>query len=221
MGTDNLFHKRKAKPDKELKRRKAKREPYDYVLIVCEGEKTEPLYLRELIRDLRLHSANVEVCGEECGSSPKSVLDFALQKQKDAKKLNDSFDRVFCVFDKDIHESYAGVLASIQKFKEFEAVPSVPCFEFWLLLHFTYTDKPFSASNGKSICGSVIEDLKTYLPLYEKGQTNIYAATKLNIEDAIRSAKAILAASERNGTDNPTTRFHELVEYLRSLKTKD
>lgn len=85
MGSDDLFHKRKARRSKYLKRRKARREPYDRVLIVCEGEKTEPVYFKALIRALRLSSANVEVCGE-CDSSPRSVLDYARQKQKAEQK---------------------------------------------------------------------------------------------------------------------------------------
>ena len=44
MGSEDLFHKRKAKAADSLKRRKAKRSSYDKVLIVCEGEKTEPNY---------------------------------------------------------------------------------------------------------------------------------------------------------------------------------
>ena len=44
MGSEDLFHKRKAKSAEQLERRKAKRSPYEKVLIVCEGEKTEPNY---------------------------------------------------------------------------------------------------------------------------------------------------------------------------------
>lgn len=43
MGSDNLFHKRKERKAASLRRAKAKRSPYDVVLIVCEGAKTEPL----------------------------------------------------------------------------------------------------------------------------------------------------------------------------------
>ena len=48
MGTDDLFHKRKARKVTQLQRAKESREPYDKVLIVCEGEKTEPHYLMAL-----------------------------------------------------------------------------------------------------------------------------------------------------------------------------
>lgn len=48
MGTDNLFHRLKTKQIKELSRKNAKRDPYDKVLIVCEGKKTEPHYFNDL-----------------------------------------------------------------------------------------------------------------------------------------------------------------------------
>jgi hypothetical protein len=78
MGTDNLFHKRKAKQAKDLQRRQARRAAYDKVLIVCEGEQTEPNYFNELKDYYRLHSANVRVTGE-CGSDPMSVVGYARQ----------------------------------------------------------------------------------------------------------------------------------------------
>ncbi len=70
MGTDNLFHEHKAK---KLARQKANRKPYDKVLIVCEGEKTEPNYFRGLTNYYELDSANVKITGD-CGSSPMSVV---------------------------------------------------------------------------------------------------------------------------------------------------
>jgi hypothetical protein len=47
MGSDNLFHKRKARQIESLRRKKARRASYETVLIVCEGEKTEPNYFKE------------------------------------------------------------------------------------------------------------------------------------------------------------------------------
>jgi hypothetical protein len=42
-GGDKLFHKRKARQLKDHTRQLTKRDPYDKVLIVCEGEKTDCL----------------------------------------------------------------------------------------------------------------------------------------------------------------------------------
>ena len=73
MGSDNLFHKRKERRAASLRRARAKRYPYDTVLIVCEGEKTEPYYFKELRDDLQLNTANIEITGDTGGSSPGNV----------------------------------------------------------------------------------------------------------------------------------------------------
>ena len=56
---DQLFKKRKAKKAAELARKQAARDSYDKVLIVCEGCKTKPNYLKELIKHYKLSTANV------------------------------------------------------------------------------------------------------------------------------------------------------------------
>ena len=83
MGTDNIFHKRKAKSNEHLQRGKPKRQPYDRVLIVCEGNKSEPFYFESLIDDFRLSSANVKIFGKECNSSPDKVLEYDAPRKLD------------------------------------------------------------------------------------------------------------------------------------------
>jgi len=105
VGTDNLHHKRKAKKAKDLKRRKSKRAAYDKVLIVCEGEKTEPNYFKELVIFYAINTANVAIDGS-CGSSPISVVRQAVKLYKSEAKKGDPYDRVYCVFDRDSHSTY-------------------------------------------------------------------------------------------------------------------
>ena len=50
------------------------------ILIVCEDSKSSPDYFDKFRKELRLSSVKVEVCGEECGSAPISVVDFAKEK---------------------------------------------------------------------------------------------------------------------------------------------
>ncbi len=102
MGTDNLHHKRKAKQVSRLQRQNAKRKPYDKVLIVCEGEKTEPNYFNELKDHYEINTANIEIDGN-CGSSPKSVVNHAINLYTKECDTDNGFDRVYCVFDKDSH----------------------------------------------------------------------------------------------------------------------
>ena len=64
--------------DRQIARRGPTREPYDRVLIVCEGERTEPLYLRELADHYRLSTANFKVVGR--GADPKTVVREAMEQ---------------------------------------------------------------------------------------------------------------------------------------------
>lgn len=220
MGSDNLHHKRKARQAKDLARRKAKRAPYDRVLIVCEGSKTEPNYLQELIDYFELNSANVEIDGSS-GSSPISVIRYAKRRYDEEKKKNDSFDRVFCVFDKDTHASYEQAVAEIVNFRPsgiYQAIPSVPCFEYWLLLHFEYSTKPYSSYGGKSACDCIIKDLKKYISEYAKGTKGLFNDLIHQTDQARAFSEKASREATGTGTDNPTTLMHKLVDYLIHLK---
>lgn len=219
MGTDNLFHKRKAKSAKGLQRRAAKRDAYAKVLIVCEGEKTEPHYFHGLRNCYGLNTANIEVCGE-CGSDPNSIVSFAKQRYREEKDAGDTFDKVFCVFDKDAHTNYGEALhaiAAAQPRDTFIAINSVPCFEYWLLLHFVYSTKPYVALPGNSAGNQVLSELRAYLPGYEKGSQDIFTMLQGQLEFAKNNAERSLRQAEASGTDNPTTRIHELVSFLQAI----
>lgn len=220
MGKDNPFHKRRRKDEKGLKRRKASRKPYDKVLIVCEGEKTEPQYFNGLINHHRISSANVLIYGDGA-SDPMGIYRYARRLYEEEEERGDPFDRVYCVFDKDSHHSYMIALATIGHAKPkstFVATYSVPCFEYWLLLHFNYTTRPYGPLSGKSACDQVIAELKTYYRAYTKGDDNIFPRFVENTSTAIKRAAQALDSANQTGIDNPTTRVHELVKYLQEIK---
>ncbi len=220
MGSDNLHHKRKARATSSFKRKLAKRAQYDMVLIVCEGEKTEPNYFRALIDDLQLNTANIKIAKNTAGSSPRNVVDTGRKEYKKAK----DYDAVYCVFDKDQHPSYTEALDIIRRENArgkrgcpMHAITSVPCFEFWLLLHFTYTTKNFDIGHG-SVCANVISDLKAYISDYGKADTTIYQSTKEYISKAIANAKKVEHHCRTGGTDTPSTEIYKLIEYLQQLR---
>ena len=217
MGSEDLFHKRKARHTQAMERKKAKRAPYDRVLIVCEGEKSEPHYLTELRDYYGLNTANIEVDGD-CGSSPMSVFNHAKQRYEDLLHKGDNYDRVYCVIDKDKHPDYQQALEAIANANPkgcFYAINSVPCFEYWVLLHFIYTTQPFHATETKSICDCVCETLRAcYLPTYSKGGKGLFAQLLPQLEFAKANASRSLKEAERNHTDNPSTQMYELVVYL-------
>jgi hypothetical protein len=219
MGTDNLFHKRKERKAESLRRRQAMKAPYDVILIVCEGGKTEPNYFTELKKAFRLSNANVMICGR--GSDPLSVVNFAIETFRRERE----FDRVYCVFDRDRHTTYSAALDKVKRTRlgkgsKIFAIPSVPCFEFWLLLHFAYTTRPFDAPAGDSICAKVIEELMNHLPAYRKGDQDIFNKIQDKLDNAITNARSVEQYHQTSGTDNPSTLVHSMVEYLRDLKKK-
>lgn len=222
MAPDQLFHRRKAKKANALRREAQKREAYDLVLIVCEGGKTEPNYFKELRDAFKLRTANIRIVGDECGSSPRSVVDYALTEYKKERKYN----RVFCVFDKDRHQTYKESLDRIRNVKlskgdTIDAITSVPCFEIWLLLHFVYTTKSFGSTGASgSICASVIKELKKKgrIPNYEKGAKNVFPALLGKLPDALTHAARLEKHGEDVGSENPSTNMHKLVGYLGELK---
>ena len=201
------------------RRKQATKQPYKKVLITSEGEKSEPYYLNGLIKHHRITPASISIYGAG-GSSPASVVKDGIDKYEGAKAQGDPYDKVFFVFDKDSHHQYENALDTIARQRPkgtFVAINSVPCFEYWLLLHFEYTTRPYQPQGRKSAADSLIKDLCDKLPNYEKAQRDLYARLKPNLNTAIDHAKRSLNAAQTAGTDNPSTRVHLLVEYLQSL----
>lgn len=217
MGRDNLFHRRKARREASLRRRQARRDSYDTVLIVCEGEKTEPNYFNELRNALKLNTANIVITGDTGGSSPMDVVNYGFAHYLE-------YDQTFCVFDKDRHTNYQAALERVRQKRLrkdhcLQVITSVPCFELWLLLHFRYTTRNFETGQG-SICAQVIRELKRDLPDYAKGCRGVYAQLYNRLSTAIKHAKQLEEYCRQSNTDHPATKVHELVTYLRGLQRR-
>ena len=189
--------------------RKPSREPYDKVLIVCEGEKTEPIYFNGLKNYLRLNSANVAIVGE--GATPAKIVERVKELEKREKERGDPFDKIFCVFDKDTHADYQTAVDQCAQ-KNYVAITSVPAFEYWLLLHFRYTTKFYDDVS------SVLHDLKEWMPNYHKSNTGIFAELRDKLETAKKNAARSLEDRTQARTDNPSTKVHILVQSLQEIK---
>jgi len=224
MGKDNQPKHRQAARD--LKRRAAVRQPYERLLIVCEGEKTEPQYLCEIQRAYRLATAHVQVLHSQFGTEPQQVLEYALTVFKNGDRERGlhprEFDRIIVVFDRDEHKSYHAALAqaAAQSGKlrndngvavPVEAMASVPCFELWLLLHFEDVHAPLHRHEA-------LERLKVHLPGYEKGSGGHWAATQGLLDAAIHRALRLAQATAAHDGTQPYTGMHELVSRLVHLK---
>jgi len=197
-----------------FRRRPGERPVKKLALIVCEGEKTEPNYFRALREHFHINTAAVRIPPNPRGSAPISVVDFAAKIYQE----DGGYDRVYCVFDKDEHESYERAMQRVRGYalRKLDSIPmqamtSVPCFEFWLLLHFTRTTRPMGR------CDKVIAQLRRYLQAYVKGGGNIVDELLPHIDDAISNGRWVSAQQAAAGTDNPSTNVHELVEALKTM----
>ena len=185
------------------------------------GKRLNPTIFNECIQRYKLNTANVEVDGT-CGSSPKSVYERAVELWDAELNRGDPYDRVYCVFDRDTHETYNETVARISEMNPkdtFYAAVSVPCFEYWLLLHFRYTTRPYAATGKLSAGGEVLRELKAVMPEYEKGNNDTFFSLHRDIGFAKANAARSLNYANNNHTDNPSTRIHELIDYLQNLQS--
>lgn len=216
MGRDNHPRERQAR---KLARKKARRGAYERILIVCEGKKTEPLYFDEIRREYRLHTANVRVLHSESGTCPRQIVEFARDVFLAGGR---KYEKIYAVFDRDDHlrfheavdlaRSLDGKLWNDEKGRVvFAAIPSIPCFELWFLLHCREVTHDIHRAD-------VMRELKRYLPDYEKGQGGYFAKTRVDLPTAYRNAELLAREKERQGREFPSTDVPVLVRLLTTFK---
>lgn len=188
------------------KRPQNKRKTVPRLLIFCEGDKTEPNYLRYYIREFNIDSRylDLRVVNTE-KNSPKELVEEAIESKQFAN------DKAWAVFDRD---GYTKHNEAFQKAKgKVDVAFSSISFEFWILLHFTYTTRHFLKS------GNVIDEIrnKGYMPYSMKHfnkelkrDKEIYSKLKDKTQIATKNAKRLRAYQVKN---NPSTSVHKLNPY--------
>jgi hypothetical protein len=197
----------------ELLRRKEDTRTGRRVLIACEGEKTEPNYFADLKKELRAAGVELEIINGKGGSAPISVVDRAIEKQDEAVREKTAFDHVWCVFDRNGHESFYRALDKA-KGNGIQVAASVPSFEVWLLLHFRYS------SGALRTGGDAVNALTEHLVNYLKGGSYGAVLTPLRAT-ALRNADMLLkhhVDAANNSFADPWTEVHLLVRLLEGLR---
>lgn len=223
MGRDNSANKRQRM---QLERKQGRRASYDRILIVSEGRKTEPNYFREIRARYRLQTANVEVQPSGLGTEPLQVVQYAkwLFENGDRRKQIQprAFEQVYAVFDRDDHHTYFEALQLAESLNgklkndgkqavSFRAIASVPCFEFWLLLHFENIQNALHRNE-------VMHRIKHSMPGYEKGVEDAFAKTASRLDIATQRAEILAQQYSANDAPEPYTAVHELVILLTCLR---
>ncbi len=182
-------------------------------LVVCEGE-TERIYFLAIRDLLRLRATEVVLPENTDGSAPISVVECA---ERHCRNSGD-YDHVYCVIDRDGHESFArardwirGLANRGRRPLPIKEAVSIPCFEIWSLLHFERTDKPYPN------CGAVVNRIVAqHYAGYRKADKETARYLVQRLEAAIDNAEWL---ATRDGIEdgNPSTSVHELVKHLKNV----
>ena len=208
--------KREAKAAK--KRKVATRERIVRFLIVCEGERTEPNYFRDLVKDRYSEVRSEEIVGEgrsTCSLVKKTEeIKDRLEHQRQLK-----FDRVEVVFDKDDFNDFNEAIALARK-KNFMAAWSNEAFELWYLLHFVYLDVAITRADYITKLENEIRKINGFEDYtYKKNDSGIYSLLqKIGDEPQakLRAAKlrAIFDGTKDFKSHKPCTCVDILVDEL-------
>ena len=125
------------------------------ILIVCEGENTEPSYFKQF----RLTSATIKPIG--LGFNTVSLVNRAILLSQEK-----SYNQVWCVFDKDdfsVNDFNNAI--TIAQANNFGVAYSNQAFEYWILLHFD--DHQGAAMNRSDYNDKLNELMKPYKVTYD------------------------------------------------------
>lgn len=199
---------------RDLRRRGPVRDPLPLILVVCEGEVTEPRYIDAFRLE---HGANtVRVHVESPGGDPRALVEKAIRLRNEAGRRavrerdeNLAYDEVWCVFDVDEHARFAEARELAASGRVNVAV-SNPCFELWLLLHFA--DRSAHVTTAQ-----VSKLLRGHLPGYQKHVR--FEDVRHGYENAVRRGQALDQRHEKLGAEggNPSTGVYHLTERIRQL----
>lgn len=199
--------------DRPIQRSGASRQPKVRILVVCEGKKTEPLYLRQFQHHVRNPRVHVEPLGP--AGVPLTVVQTAIERRKqaedEARRQRDEYllwDQVWAVFDMDDHPNVAAA-RQLAMTHDIRLALSNPCFELWAVLHFA--DQRAHIERGK-----LRAVLQQHVSGYDKELP--FARVHAGYGEAVRRARELDDAATQAGHPgrNPTTGVHQLTEIIRT-----
>jgi hypothetical protein len=211
-------HRQMRAERRTLARRKASRAELPAILVICEGRKTEPHYIRGLCEAKRINLANVNVIAGDHETDGMSLV----RKAQAHFRADNDYDAVFVVCDDDgapldrarqlaqtRMENSEGAAISV------EVIATRPCFEFWLLLHFEYTTRAYEGAS------EVIRDLRRHLPDYQKADRLIFSKVSAGLDMARDRAIRLERDIAASGATSPLTDMEQLIRQLLSVNRSE
>lgn len=211
------------------------------IYIYCEGEKTEPAYIRAYINfkypnSARLRDAERPVILKNTNkNTPKQLVEVALSFKKD---LDFDRDQVWVIYDRESPQKYPDALHkeaySLALKSGVKVAISNVCFEYWLLLHLS------SSAPAMSNCDTLINS-STFknafkeigVKKYDKKDRSSTQVSELLMQDELlvaarsnaeRNNKAAINASGESSIEpyrvQPYTNMHNLLDAIDKIASE-
>lgn len=205
----------------QIKRERKIRKTKENILLEFEGNnKTEELYFKHFQK--RNNPYNIKFAyGHD--TDPVGMIRSLISYMKKEDINIENGDKIYCVFDADIDINKQRRIDEAIKLAEEEGIDiiiSIPSFELWYRLHYSYTSKMYSSNK------ELISDLKRYIPNYEKNM-DVYDILESNMQQAIDNSKRLERQQIKNGQAlnnikcNPYTSVYKSVEYLTQRRNNE
>lgn len=222
MGSDDLFKKRREA--RKQRQHEYKTPKANSFLIVTEGKRTEPLYFKGIEKLIKekvggivdvVETPLIDIHGEGCATG--KLIEITERIVKEAKII---YQNVWVVFDKDDFEDFDQAIKDGVD-KGYKIAWSNQSFEYWLYLHFYYSDSALHRDDWNKKLDEIFEQYQLGDGTYKKNYEDIYNLVNSfdGVNTAIKNAKRRMV-SFRHDVDNPSeydpgTMVYKLVEELK------
>lgn len=197
--------------------------------IFCEGMKTEPLYIEGFINHFHSNKRNVILVEDTNKNTPVQLVNIAVETKRKGLKE----DVIWVVFDRESEKKYSNELHSNARKKakdnNIEIAFSNVCFEYWILLHFLYTTRPYDSCDDLLKNSELKKSVKNLgFNDYDKNLPLLFDRLKEMIPDAMKNAEKLkkfaITSSQRGKSAphflNPYIDVHEMFQDIQNFIDK-
>jgi hypothetical protein len=193
-------------------RKPASLKPLKTLRIFCEGEKTEPGYLRGYLGGLSssLRKSVIEI-ERTRKNTPVQLVEEAIKAKNSPETLPE--DEFWVVYDRESvakysEELHAKAMSRADRHKVKVSISNV-CFEYWLLLHFVNTDAPYSSYSDLIDKSQLNSEIKRQSGKdYGKAAENTFDIVKGGLEAARRRAAKLNKVGIENANPARSKPYH-------------
>ncbi len=223
MGTHDFFkEKRKRRAERKIGFKKP--HPNSF-LIVTEGKCTEPNYfggIKALITEKGGGNIDIEyVPTVDISGIGRSTMSLIKKVDEIVNKSKLIYQNIWIVFDKDDFKDFDRAIFVAEE-KGYKTAWSNQCFEYWLYLHFEYSDSALHRDEWKRKLTNLFGQYNLNNGKYHKNIPEIYdQLSSINgVKKAIKFSKKRMAGYKpkklKPSEYDPGTTVYELVEALLS-----